>query len=232
MYREWTTSVPGAVLWHTAAEGGPAGRRSTRRRRILPDGCMDLIWAGDRLFVAGPDTAARMHDVRADVDYVGLRMSAGVGPALLGLPAQALTDECPDLDAVWGDRPARALQTVVAEDALNALPRWAAQRARSAALDPLGPAILILATDGVPAADTADRLGLTTRTLHRAALRLFGYGPRHLTRIQRFTRALDAARSGLPLAAVAAEHGYADQAHLSREARDLGGATMTALLKE
>src|SRR5262249_31447417 len=52
-YRERPTAVPGVVLWQRTSQG---------RSRIMPDGCLDLVWDGRELFVAGPDTAARWHD--------------------------------------------------------------------------------------------------------------------------------------------------------------------------
>jgi transcriptional regulator GlxA family with amidase domain len=45
-------------------------------------------------------------------------------------------------------------------------------------------------------------------------------------------RALAAARTGLPLVEVAVIAGFADQAHLSREVRDLADTTPTRLLAE
>jgi AraC-like DNA-binding protein len=78
----------------------------------------------------------------------------------------------------------------------------------------------------------ADRLGLSARQFHRRCLPAFGYGPRHLARVLRLGQALDQARAGVPLAMVAADGGYADQAHLSREVRALTGTTASALLRE
>jgi AraC-like DNA-binding protein len=43
-------------------------------------------------------------------------------------------------------------------------------------------------------------------------------------------RALDLARAGTPLAEVAALAGYADQAHLTREVRELAGVPPARLL--
>ena len=57
-----------------------------------------------------------------------------------------------------------------------------------------------------------------------------GYGPKTLARILRMRRALDLARAGAPLAEVAVRSGYADQAHLTREVRDLAGVPPTRLL--
>jgi AraC-like DNA-binding protein len=89
-----------------------------------------------------------------------------------------------------------------------------------------------MAGTGTPVAAMADRLGLGTRALHRRCLPVFGYGPRRLARVLRLGRSLEAARAGAPLAQVAADCGYVDQAHLSREVRDLTGTTPTRLLQE
>jgi hypothetical protein len=54
---------------------------------VLPDGCMDIIWDGDRLFVAGPDTGP--NQTGADGPFaVGVRFSPGSG---LGFSAYLLT---------------------------------------------------------------------------------------------------------------------------------------------
>jgi hypothetical protein len=52
-YRERATSVPGAVLWRSTIAPAP------KRAPSLPDGCLDVLWDGSRLFVAGPDSRAR-----------------------------------------------------------------------------------------------------------------------------------------------------------------------------
>jgi AraC-like DNA-binding protein len=76
----------------------------------------------------------------------------------------------------------------------------------------------------------ADDLGLSERQLHRRCLVAFGYGPKTVQRVLRFQAALRDARAGRRLADVAADAGYADQAHMSREVRDLAGVPITALL--
>jgi AraC-like DNA-binding protein len=60
----------------------------------------------------------------------------------------------------------------------------------------------------------------------------FGYGAKTLARILRMSRALDLARQGVPPAVVAADTGYADQSHLSREVRALAGVPLGNLLRE
>jgi AraC-like DNA-binding protein len=225
-YAERTTSVPGTVLW--CRDVGPTPERT----RILPDGCLDLIWDGRRLFVAGPDKMARWHQSPAGTSYVALRFSGGTGPAMLGVPADHLVDLTPGLEELWPDGEAQTLADQVAADPVATLERWAVERSASRKVDPLGPSVLDMAAAGVPVVAMADELGLSTRQLDRRCLEAFGYGPRRLTRVLRFGRAMDEARIGAALAQVAAGCGYADQAHLSREVRALAGTTPGGLLAE
>ena len=223
-YREWATSVPGVVLWRSAASSAPT--------LILPDGCLDLIWDGERLLVAGPDTAARWHRAQPASRYAALRFSRGLGPALLGVPADSLTDRSVALADLWPSAPAERLGQQVADDPVGALTTWLADRAAShaGAADPLGARLFPMAAAGLPVAKMADSFGLSARQLHRRCLPVFGYGPRRLARVLRLVRAVEQSRAGLPLAEVAAGAGFCDQAHLSREVRALVGTTPTALL--
>lgn len=120
----------------------------------------------------------------------------------------------------------------VAVDPAAVLEAWAFERAASREVDPLGPQVLEMAATGTPVAVMADQLGLSARQLHRRCLPVFGYGPQRLARVLQLGRTLDEARTGTPLAQLAADCGYADQAHLSREVRALAGTTPTALLRE
>jgi AraC-like DNA-binding protein len=225
-YWERPTSVPGAVLWGRTV--GPAPKPA----RILPDGCMDLVWDGRRLFVAGPDLTARWHQSGAGTSYVALRFSGGTGPALLGVPADEVLDQAPDLGELWPSSEARVLAERVAADPVAAMEAWAVERSASRSADPLGRRVIAMAAAGMPVAVVADRLGLSARQLHRRCLPVFGYGPRRVARVLRLGRALDEARAGASLAQVAVGCGYADQGHFSREVRALAGTTPTGLLRE
>jgi AraC-like DNA-binding protein len=223
VYRERPAAVPGVVLWHREAAAGTVAR-------ILPDACLDLIWDGCALSVAGPDLRARMHSTPSATSFVALRFSAGVGPALLGIPASELRDTSPRLDEIWPSARARELTEQVAEGPASGLEAWLlAERARHEP-DPLGARLLALASAGASVAVMADAVGLGVRRLHRRGVALFGYGPQHLIRVRRLERALALARSGTPLAQVAADAGYADQAHFARDVRDLTGGTAGELL--
>lgn len=58
----------------------------------------------------------------------------------------------------------------------------------------------------------------------------FGYGPKTLARILRLRRALALAGAGVPFAETAARCGFADQAHLARDVRELAGVPLGRLL--
>jgi methylphosphotriester-DNA--protein-cysteine methyltransferase len=83
--------------------------------------------------------------------------------------------------------------------------------------------------------DVAAEVGLSLRQLRRRCHAAVGYGPKTLQRVLRFRRfvsRLDAQPEVPDLAALAAETGYADQAHLTRECARLAGLTPAALARQ
>jgi AraC-like DNA-binding protein len=58
--------------------------------KVLPDGCMDLVWTGAELLVAGPDTVAHDGTRTRGVTVAGLRFVPGALPSLLAVPAAPL----------------------------------------------------------------------------------------------------------------------------------------------
>ncbi|MET9963605.1 helix-turn-helix transcriptional regulator [Streptomyces sp. NPDC006326] len=222
MYEEWRSpAVPGAVLWRAAGPG----------RVVLPDGCMDLLWADGRLLVAGPDTGPHPAGEVAGAAFAGLRLAPGTAPALLGVPAYELRDRRVELADLWpGPQVRRLTERIGARPDPCAGLEWLA-RGRAAAAgppDPLTERVAAGLRAGEPVAAVAEAVGLGPRQLHRRSLDAFGYGPRTLARILRLQHALALARRGLPLAEVAHRAGYADQPHLAREVRALAGTTPKA----
>ena len=70
------------------------------------------------------------------------------------------------------------------------------------------------------------------RQLRRRFHAAVGYGPKTLQRVcrfQRFVREVDEAGGRCDLALTAAEAGYADQSHLTRDCVELSGLTPAAL---
>jgi AraC-like DNA-binding protein len=223
-YREFASppALRGAVEcgWIAALDDG----ESPHVQSVLPDGCMDLIWSGSEVLVAGPDTAAHAVTRRPGGTLVGLRFAPGALAARLGLPASELRDQRVPL-ADLHPRPARAAAARLAGQAEATAVLTAVALALPGHPDPAVRALMNEIAAGAGVAATADVLGWTVRTLHRRCLHAFGYGPAVLRRVLRFRHAADLLHAGVAPAEVAAIAGYADQPHLSREVRALAGAS-------
>ncbi|MGW0609254.1 helix-turn-helix domain-containing protein [Streptomyces sp. NPDC002788] len=225
MYAERAARLDGAVVWTNTPERSGVGR-------VLPDGCMDLLWHDGRLLVAGPDTRAYLTDGRGG-PWAGIRFFPGTAPVLLGVPTHELRDRRVDLTDLWPAAEVRRLADRVnaAPDPASGLEELALRQAAGARPpDPLLRQVVTALDAGRPVAVVADELGFSARQLHRRSLAAFGYGPKTLARILRLRRALALARDGVPFADTAARAGYADQAHLAREVRELAGAPLGELL--
>ena len=227
MYAERPSLIPGAVIWTRPPEPDTI--------RVLPDGCMDLIWGSDgRPFVAGPDTQAHLYETRGDMAMTGIRFPPGLGPSVLGVPADALRDQRVGLDDLWRAADARRLSDRLARaaDPGMALEVFAATRLRVSPPRESGRIreIVRLIRAGWRVADVAFAVDLSERQLHRRSLEAFGYGPKTLARILRLNDALAAASGGWPLADVAVRSGYADQSHLARDVRALTGVPLGTLV--
>ncbi|NMO50851.1 helix-turn-helix transcriptional regulator [Actinoplanes sp. TBRC 11911] len=219
MYDERASMLPHVVAWWSSARAG-------ERKRILPDGCLDIIWRDGTVFVAGPDTTAQVSAMPVGTRCFALRFGSGTGPGVLGVPASELVDAQVPLDSLW---PAAAVRRLAeAADPLAALEAAAARRWREP--DRAMVALAGAARRGLPVGAIAERLELSARQLQRRSNLAFGYGPKVLHRVYRLQRAVALARDGQPFAAVSADAGYADQAHLAREVRAMAGVPLGALL--
>ncbi|WP_033438374.1 helix-turn-helix domain-containing protein [Saccharothrix sp. NRRL B-16314] len=223
MYEE--RPFPGlACVWRRTTSSPAVGR-------VVPDGCTDIIYSattGD-VFVAGPDTVGHVTRMASGALF-GVRFGPGVGPSAFGVPAVELRDQRVPLAALWG--PSARLEDALgsADDPCSVLASVASTRLRTTPPDPAVGAIAS-AVSSVGVAELARSLGLSTRQLHRRSLAAFGYGPKVLHRVLRFDRAVKLAWAGVPFADVAHRTGYSDQAHLSREVRELAGVPLGQLIR-
>ena len=182
--------------------------------------------------VAGPDTHAHVYTAPVGSVMSGLRFAPGAAPLVLGAPADAFTDRQVPLDDVWAPGRVRALADRIASasDAADALE---AEVLRIAAANaPPAPTAFVAERlrAGAGVDPLALELGVSRRQLHRRCLASFGYRPKLLARILRMNDALALARGGVAFVDVAARSGYADQAHLSNDVRDLAGVTLRQLV--
>jgi AraC-like DNA-binding protein len=197
-----------------------------RRHRVLPDACVDVVWAGGRLMVAGPATAPVMVDLPAGAASMGVRFRVGAAGAALGVPAGELLDASVALEDLWGVEGARIAERVAAAATPAAQLHALAAAVRERLTSPPDRLVRAAATGAA-----RHELGIGDRQLRRRFGEAVGYGPKTLERILRFQHFLLLARRGpLDLARLAFDAGYADQAHLTRECSRLAGLPPAALL--
>lgn len=164
---------------------------------------------------------------------IGAAFRPGAAGAVLGVPAAELVDRHVTLEELWGPS-GRALQERLAacrdpRDALRALERALVSRIRTPLLMHPAVAHALHANSKQP----IERLCQETGYSHRHFVALFrtavGLTPKHYFRLRRFSSAARVlAAGGGSLAGVAAQCGYADQAHFTREFRAFCGAPPSA----
>jgi AraC-like DNA-binding protein len=217
--------------------------------RVVPDGCTDLLWRRGELEIAGPDTGHRDVPLAPGELIVGVRLRPGAARPLLGeTPATAVADAQPVLRELWGEAALR-----LADSLAGTREPW---EIASALVGALGDRMDAYEPDrvAVAVAEALDRpdppgiaglaweLGFSERHLRRRVRAATGYGPKTLEQILRFRRTLEAAapvqvRASKAMSVgrtpdwtrIAAEQGYADQAHLSRQVRRWSGASPRGL---
>jgi len=203
-------------------------------QRVVPDACVDLIWSGHRLTIAGPDTRARLVSLDPGTRIVGVRLRPGVAGAVLGLPATELCDEAPDAHEVLGHDAAEALlaELHAGGDPHAILRRAVEVRAERSPDRLVRAAITALDRPDARVAEVADDLGLSARQLQRRVADAVGYGPKTLARVLRFRRLQALAASQPALVDLALDAGYADQAHMTAEVTRLAGLSPVRFLKD
>ncbi|HZX03659.1 DUF6597 domain-containing transcriptional factor [Kribbella sp.] len=203
-------------------------------QRDLPTGGVELhcpVGGVPRLI--GPLTRAHLQVIPARTTIVGVRFMPGAGTPLLGVPADELVDCAVDL---WGPL-ADVIGSVVAsaaspQSALLGVQQYlAGQELRP---DPVVTELVrrLMPWQPTAIAPLADELALSESQLRRRCLTATGVGPKTLQRTLRFQGYLALAQAGFGngLADLAAEVGYADHAHLTRECVRLAGVTPRDLL--
>ncbi|MDQ0379958.1 helix-turn-helix domain-containing protein [Amycolatopsis thermophila] len=219
-YREWAAS--GAVRCWWAQRAG-----DDHLQRVVPDAAADVIVSSTgAAYLVGPTLRPAVHLVPRGSQLRGLRVRTSAVAAVLGLPGHEVRDAVVPLTALLPDAAARSAAESVWRgefpDALRPTPgdgrvRYAVRRIWS----------------GVALDDVTAEIAVTGRQLRRLFTEHVGLGPKALQRVarfQRFVRSADA--RPVPLAAAAIAAGYADQAHLTRETRELAGVTPSVLVRE
>lgn len=211
---------------------GHAGWR--RSMRVLPDGCVDIVWNGEALLVTPACPHAQRYALEAERPTIGLRLRCGAAGSVLGAPADVLTPEPIRLrelrPAIWPEASLhRATDEATARRALEELVGAAGAEIDGA----VAAACRRISLGDERVHEIAEAVGLGPREFNRRFRKQVGFGPKALQRVTRFRRFVGGlgavARGEVPLALAAVDAGYADQAHLSRECRSLSGSSPRAL---
>lgn len=214
--------------------------------RVLPDGRCDIIlrFRSDGMkplgvitpIVTGAATRFHMVPIAAGTGYVGVRLRPGTARGVLGmdpgmianrsLVGDAVLTEIPELGALC--IPAQSVERLV-----DGLAAFVAERLSGLTIDPLSADLIdtLHVTGGrVPIADIASLHRVDVRTVQRRISCATGLAPKQMAMVVQFHRALRLRfHDGLDVASTAIEAGYADQAHMSRAFRLMGGISPARL---
>jgi AraC-like DNA-binding protein len=201
------------------------GSLSTRR----------IDWSGG--LVHGPQWNYYIAGPKPRGAVAGVAFRPGAAGAVLGLPMAELADHHVPLSMLWGKRGRELHERLMgARDSMDVFSilehNLLADIQRRLLMHPAIAHVLSRCSPGGPPARVAQvqrETGYSPRhfiALFRAAV---GLTPKHYYRIQRFTGVLRALASAdeRDLAEIAAAGGFADQAHFTREFRELAGITPT-----
>lgn len=200
---------------------------------VFPDGTVDVVIQRNRhgttARVYGTSTCRTEVCLEPGAHYVGIRFRPGAARHCLAAAARELTDGAEPAEAVLRftlDGLGGGLDAPDIGARLDARLRkhLAGMDVRREGLDAAVDCILA-AGGGTSIEDVAVRVGQSRRHLERVFLDHIGVTPKLFARIVRFRRAVQLIQRGTgSLADAAADAGYADQSHMARDFRALGGA--------
>ena len=241
------------VRWFWVPEWDlPPGHTSRQDTIAYP--ASNLVVEPDLVGFAGPTTHRSHRDLTGRGWAVGALLRPAAVPALVDDPGDIrdryLPLDLPDLHATvclaMRSDGASAVKGGDASDggdarrvrAVQAFAEWLRARVPSVSAEARLANTMTDLIDGdstvLRLEDVAARLGVSPRTVQRLAKRYVGLPPAAMIRRRRLQEAAERIRTepGLDLAAIAADLGYADQAHLTNDFRTVLGHTPSRYRRE
>lgn len=207
---------------------------------VWPDGCLSIALLatpspGPRVFWTGPRITAMQPPLRAHSEMWGLRLWPDCGATVLGRPAATLRDRVGPVDPDVARWAAPLLAATAAREPATVV------KALDAALRPIASdwatpdaairraVITIVEQRGdVAMQDVAAVAGMGLRQLQRRFPAATGLTLREWARIRRLRESIALRmRDAAGWSAIAADSGFADHAHLTREYRAMVGLAPT-----
>jgi AraC-like DNA-binding protein len=216
--RPWVS----AVWWCPDAGAAESVLPAGRAHLVLPHG-----GGWDAGVLHGPASRPRLAGPVPGEPVTGVVFRPGGLRPFFGPPASTLADISVPLPELWGRGDRRLADGTGSAAALDSVERALAARAGRTSV---GTARLVGDVqrglrEGHSVAAIAARLGTDRRTLATMLRREVGFGLKRYARLARFERALRVLRAGdaPSLSLAAAQLGFADQPHLTREFRYFAG---------
>lgn len=218
----------------------PDGVRTEQRVLQYPV-CL-IVVANSYARLVGPTTGLATRELAGSGWACGTMLQPAVGATLLGETVRSLTDQFVPLDAVQrldGAGLIAEIRALLDEDPTEPARQLAAVAVLERALAGLLPVdeegllvngiVEFIETDSTVrrVGDVCQKFDLSERSLQRLTARRIGLPPKWLIQRRRLHEAAEALQTVDPpdLARVAAELGYADQAHFTRDFRTVTGLT-------
>ena len=205
-------------VWWTA----PECRSGVSEEWVMPTCRAQIIFAPEASSLVGPKVAAERIERRLSEPMVGVSLVAGATSAFVGASGSDLCGATVSLDALLpvGSRP-DLLAECGGAAALGRVEAEMVDRLGDLTTDPAVQAVERAIREGQAATAAIAEHGLDRRTFVPDFHHAVGVTPKRYERICRFNRAVAAVRhvNAKPLASIAAAHGFADQAHMTREIR-------------
>ncbi|MDL9946978.1 helix-turn-helix domain-containing protein [Gordonia sp. ABSL11-1] len=208
-------------------------------QRVLQYPVCLIVVTGDYSRFYGPTSGLSETELTGDGWAIGTMLAPAAGSVITGGPVAEWTDRHDDLSVVAGGRSLTAdIRTLMATDPHDPSAQHEATDLVEAWIRPLLPAdddgmlinaiVEFVENDSTVTSVTqiCDRFHVTERTLQRLTQRRLGLTPKWLIQRRRLHEAAERLRGpDTTLAMIAAELGYADEAHLVRDFRTVTGLT-------
>jgi AraC-like DNA-binding protein len=183
----------------------------------------------------GASSTARVIDTGLQRCLVCVNFRLGGAAPFFRVPLSEARDSLVDIDQFWGDDAAvvreRLLDAPAPAVRLRVLEQILLERLlRREPTDRAIPFAAALLERGISVSEVSARVGLLPRTLVRRFRAYVGLSPKRFARVRRLQRVVGSIRDprDVDWPALAARFGYADQAHLVHDFRELTGITPTA----
>ncbi|MET8545683.1 DUF6597 domain-containing transcriptional factor [Kitasatospora sp. NPDC004799] len=199
--------------------------RPPYEQKVLAHPNVHLVFEAPRARVYGVDRSLFVRRLEGAGHVLGVRFRPGAFRPFAGHPVSGLADRSVPAAEYFGPEADRVNAEILRAPGSSAALADALLRPRLPAPDPLA-AEAAAAVDRITGRpdlcrvdELAAELGLTVRRLQRLFAEYVGASPKWVLRRARLHEAAERAGTdgGLDLAALAAELGYADQAHLTRD---------------